>query len=60
MNREEECPGCRYYHPMEYCAQCGTWMNCKIEGIDADYVRRPEEDKDDTVRVVQTTGSRRG
>jgi hypothetical protein len=35
--------GCQYEHPMEFCSECGCWMNCKRDGIDADYRRRPEE-----------------
>ena len=35
---------CQYRHPMKFCKLCGTWMNCKLEGIDADYRRRPDED----------------
>ena len=33
---------CQYDTPMAFCSQCGCWMNCKRDGIDADYRRRPE------------------
>jgi len=32
---------CQYSTPMSFCPQCGCWMNCKRDGIDADYRRRP-------------------
>lgn len=33
---------CQYNTPMSFCSQCGCWMNCKRDGIDLDYRRRPE------------------
>ena len=33
---------CQYNTPMSFCSQCGCWMNCKRDGIDAEYRRRPE------------------
>jgi hypothetical protein len=35
---------CQFEHPMVFCKECGTWMNCKREGIDADYRRREEQE----------------
>jgi hypothetical protein len=34
---------CQYNTPMSFCRECGTWMNCKRDGIDVDWRRRPEE-----------------
>lgn len=36
--------GCMYDHPMEFCSECGCWMNCKRDGIDLEYRRRPESE----------------
>jgi hypothetical protein len=35
---------CQYDHPMTFCKECGTWMNCKRDGVDLDYRRRPVPD----------------
>jgi hypothetical protein len=40
VNPEDEC---QYTTPMSFCSQCGCWMNCKRDGIDADYRRREEK-----------------
>jgi len=37
--------GCMYDHPMTFCTECGTWMNCKRDGIDLEYRRRPDGDE---------------
>jgi hypothetical protein len=34
---------CQYDHPMSFCPECGCWMNCKRDGIDLEYRRRPDE-----------------
>jgi hypothetical protein len=31
-----------YDHPMAFCIECGCWMNCKRDGIDLEYRRRPD------------------
>jgi hypothetical protein len=36
--------GCKYDEPMTYCTDCGCWMNCKRDGIDLEYRRRPDID----------------
>jgi hypothetical protein len=40
-----------YHHPMAFCMECGCWMNCKRDGIDLEYHRRPEfiSDEDKTM-----------
>ena len=35
---------CQYDHPMSFCKVCGCWMNCKRDGIDVDYRRRPDSE----------------
>jgi hypothetical protein len=34
--------GCMWHHPMTFCMECGCWMNCKRDGIDLEYRRRPD------------------
>jgi hypothetical protein len=37
---------CQYDTPMSFCSVCGTWMNCKRDGIDVDYRRRPDKEQE--------------
>ena len=34
---------CQYDKPMSFCPECGCWMNCKRDGVDLEYRRRPDE-----------------
>ena len=36
---------CQYNTPMSFCRECGAWMNCKRDGIDLDWRRRPDRDE---------------